>query len=76
MKKTLIVLIMMWHVCFPGNARAKDIQFDPAGIGLATQADFDTFMTELGSAIYFCSHGPSENIGYCWLRSLPGNSGG
>ncbi len=63
MKKTLIVLIVMWHVCFPGNARAKDIQFDPARIGLATQADFDTFIAELGSAIHFTPMAPAKTLG-------------
>ncbi len=63
MKKTLIVFIMMWHVCFSGNVGAKDIQFDPAGIGLATQADFDTFISELGSAIQFTPMAPAKTLG-------------
>ncbi len=62
-KKTFVVLIMMWQVCFSGNVRAQDIQFDPAGIGLATQADFDTFMTELGSAIQFTPMAPAKTLG-------------
>ncbi len=63
MKKTVIVLIMMCSVCFFGTVRAKDIQFDPAGIGLATQADFDTFITELGSGIHFTPMAPAKTLG-------------
>ena len=63
MKKILIVLIAMWHFLSPGDAGAKDIEFDPASIGLATQADFDTFIAEFGTAIHFNPMAPAKTLG-------------
>ena len=67
MKKILIVLIVMWHFLSPGDAGAKDVEFDPASIGLATQADFDTFIAEFGTAIHFNPMAPSQDIGRYWI---------
>ncbi|MCF7972937.1 MAG: hypothetical protein K9N55_03895 [Phycisphaerae bacterium] len=67
MKKALIAGFVVCQLFVAGVAGAKNIEFDPANIGLATQADFDNFIADLGTATHFTPMAPAKTLGIIGL---------